>query len=195
VSDDILTSERGKVMVSNCPRYYDTSRVFKSNLQASGVELDVLKQGIDEILDQFFVPTATWWLDKWEEELGLESYAGKPIEQRRAQIISKIRGIGTVTIQLIQSVAEAYDGGSVEVEDHPETYSFIVRFIDTRGVPPNLDDLKTAIEEIKPAHLAVEYKFRYLIWDELDNINTTWDSLDAHLYSWDQLEVLDPATY
>lgn len=195
MSDDILTSERGKVMVSNCPRYYDTSRVFKSNLQASGVELDVLKQGIDEILDQFFVPTATWWLDKWEEELGLESYAGKPIEQRRAQIISKIRGIGTVTIQLIQSVAEAYDGGSVEVEDHPETYSFIVRFIDTRGVPPNLDDLKTAIEEIKPAHLAVEYKFRYLIWDELDNINTTWDSLDAHLYSWDQLEVLDPATY
>jgi len=195
VSDDVLTSERGKVMLSNCPRYYDTSRVFKSHLQTSGEELDGLKQGINEILDQFFVPTSTWGLDRWEEELGLESYADKPYEQRRSQIISKIRGIGTVTIQLIQNVAEAYDGGSVEVEDHPETYSFIVRFIDTRGVPENLDDLKNTIEEIKPAHLNVEYKFRYLIWDELDNINTTWDSLDAHLYSWDQLEVLDPATY
>lgn len=180
-------------MLENCPRYYETSRVFKSYLQVVGEELDSFKQGINEILDQFFVQTATWSLDRWEEELGLESYAGKPDDQRRSRIISKIRGYGTVTIALIKNVAESYVYGTVEVTEQPELYSFTVKFIDPRGIPPNLDDLKTAIEEIKPAHLAVQYEFTYSTWDELNTWGTTWGDLNALGLTWDALMTWRPA--
>lgn len=170
------------------PQYLLTAKEFKSAIESDGAEFEKLRQNIDSTLEQFFVTTATWGLDKWEEFLGLEVYTGKPAEHRRSRIISKMRGIGTVTVEMMKNVAEAYDGGTVDVTEQAPLYQFTVEFIDTRGIPPNLDDLKAAIEEIKPAHLNVTYKFRYLIWDELDGQNLTWDNLDTLGVSWDDFE-------
>lgn len=183
-----ITSTRGQEMATYLPRFYETSKVMKAILQAEGTEFDNLRQAMNEVLDQFFVNTATWGLDLWEQELGIRSSAGKPADQRRAVIKSNIRGIGTVTINLVKNVAESYDGGTVEVIDQPALYQFTVKFVDTRGIPPNLDDLKVAIEAIKPAHLAVKYEFRYLIWDELDAKNLTWDQLDNKNVTWNEFE-------
>ncbi|GBF35486.1 phage-like element pbsx protein XkdT [Desulfocucumis palustris] len=188
MSADILTSPRGKAMLANCPKYYETSRVFKSYLQAVGPELDQFKQGVKEILDQWFARTASWGLDRWEEELGLVNYVGKPDKQRQDRIVSKIRGVGMVTIQLVKAACEAYDGGAVEVTEQPELYQFTVKFVDTYGIPPNLEDLKNAIEDIKPAHLAVSYNFRYLLWDDFDVQSITWDQLDAKVLAWNDFE-------
>lgn len=175
-------------MLGYCPGYYETSRIFKSYLQAVGLELDSMKQGISETLNQFFVSTSTWSLDIWENELGLSSFAGKPEDQRRSRIISKILGYGTVNIYLVKSVAESYVYGTVAVTEYPEQYSFSIKFVDIHGIPPNLDDLQSAIEEIKPAHLAVIYGFSYMTWNELDNKNITWDQLDAKSLTWDDFE-------
>ncbi|MNJ50809.1 hypothetical protein D3C77_460970 [compost metagenome] len=69
-------------------------------------------------------------------------------------------------------MAEAYDGGTVDVSFQPAEWSFTVKFIDTIGIPPNLDDLKAVIEEIKPAHLAVEYEFSYLLIRDIHAVMT-----------------------
>lgn len=182
MSSEIFTSARGAAMLSYCPRYYQASRIFKSHLQAAGVELDSLKQGIEEILDQFFVNTATWGLDLWEQELGLSSFAGKPLDQRRSRAVSKICGMGTVRVALVKSVAESYVRGTIDVMDRPELYSFTVKFIDPLGIPPNLDDLKAAIEEIKPAHLEVVYEFTYVTYGQLKAWGLTYGDLAALTY-------------
>ncbi|MNE88949.1 hypothetical protein D3C80_1863070 [compost metagenome] len=44
--------------------------------------------------------------------------------------------------------------------------------MDTVGIPPNLDDLKAVIEEIKPAHMQVEYEFSYLLIRDIDGVMT-----------------------
>lgn len=177
------------VMLTYVPQFLRKAKAYKAIISTQGQEFDQLRTSIDDILKQFYVETATeWGLDLWEDMLGLKSYAGKPIEQRRSRIISKLRGMGTVTVSLIKNVVESYVYGTVEMTEQPETYSFTVKFIDTRGIPPNLDDVKAAIEELKPAHLAVEYEFRYLIWDELDAANITWDELDAKELTWDEFE-------
>jgi len=162
-------------MLSFLPDYYATSRVMSGNMDAQGGELDRLWQALDGTLEQYFVSTATWGLELWERELGIAVDETKPEGQRRSVILSKLRGIGTVTVKMIENVAQAYDGGTVKVTMHPETYTFTVKFVDTRGIPPNLDDLKAVIEDIKPAHLAVEYAFTYTQWDELKQ--TTWGNL------------------
>lgn len=170
-------------MLSYLPDYYATSRVMSSIMDSQGSEMDILWQAVDEVLQQYFLSTATWGLDLWESELGIPVDLTKPTEQRRSVILSKLRGIGTVTVSLIKSVAEAYDGGSVDVSVQPEAFTFTVKFIDTLGVPPNLDDLKAVIGEIKPAHLEVEYSFTYTPWGELKQ--TTWESLKS--FSWGEV--------
>ncbi|MEK4053343.1 YmfQ family protein [Paenibacillus sp. FSL F4-0087] len=184
-----LTSEKGQELFSYLPSYYETSRVMQADMQSKGTEMDLLYQALDETLDQFFVRTATWGLDFWEQELGIETDHLKPVEQRRAVVESKLRGAGKFSGRLVANVAGAYAGGKVDVTFQPEAWSFTVSFVDTMGIPPNIDDLKRAIEELKPAHMAVEYEYRYLVWDDLDKKRKTWDELDAVSLTWNELEV------
>lgn len=149
-----------------------SSRIFQAILGAEGQEFGQLRTDIEDILKQFYVETATWGLDLWEEMLGLKSYAGKPDDQRRSRIISKLRGIGTVTISLIKNVAESYVNGTVEVNEDNTNYRFTIKFIDNLGVPPNLEDLMEAIEEIKPAHMAVQYEYKYLLIKDIHEVMT-----------------------
>lgn len=180
---------KADLMKSYVPDYLKEAQSYKVILEAEGPELDAIETNLADVLKQFYVETATEeGLSRWEEFVGLSSYAGKPLDQRRSRIISKLRGMGTVTVNLIKNVAESYVYGAVEVLENPAQYSFTIRFIDARGIPPNLDDIKMAIEEIKPAHLAVIYEFRYLIWDELDSRAITWDELDALNLPWDEFE-------
>lgn len=184
-----ISSAKGRELFSYLPGYYETSRVMRADMQAKGAEMDMLYQALEETLDQFFVRTATWGLDYWEQELGIETDRLKPVEQRRAVVESKLRGAGTFSGRLVKNVAEAYAGGKVDVTFQPEAWSFTVSFVDTMGIPPNMEDLKRAIEELKPAHMAVEYEYRYLNWDDLDRKQVTWDELDAASLTWNELEV------
>ena len=159
-------------MFSFLPGYYETSRVMKADMNAKGAEMDLLFAALDETLQQFFVRTATWGLDRWESELGIVTDPAKPLEQRRAVVESKLRGSGKFSGRLVKSVAEAYDGGTVDVSFQPAEWSFTIKFVDTLGIPPNLDDLKAVIEEIKPAHLDVVYKFSYLLIRDIHNVLT-----------------------
>lgn len=179
----------GKV-IDNMPSYYANSVVMTNLTDAEDNELARFEQDIQTTLDQFFVNTAEYTLDRWEKEFGIKTNPTKPLAERRSVIKSKMRGSGTVTVSLIENVAESYDGGNVEVTEQADLYQFTVTFVDTRGIPPNLDDLKEAIEKIKPAHLAVTYVFSYLVWNELDAKAWTWDNLDAQNLTWDELEVL-----
>jgi len=167
-----MTSPKGREMFSYLPGYYESSRIMQSDVNSKGVELDELYKALDETLDQFFVRTATWGLDRWEQELGLTTELAKPIEQRRALVESKLRGAGQFSGRLVKNVAEAYDGGTVDVSFQPAEWSFTIKFVDTIGVPPNLDDLKMVIEEIKPAHLKVEYEFSYLLIRDVHGVMT-----------------------
>ncbi|WP_240472970.1 putative phage tail protein [Paenibacillus sanguinis] len=138
-------------MFTYLPAYYEGSRVMRADMNAKGAELDLLFTALDETLQQFFVRTATWGLDRWESELGIETDLSKPLEQRRAVVESRLRGSGKFSGPLVKSVAEAY-GGEVKVSFQPERWSFILEYIET--IPPNLHDLRAIMEEIKPAHLA-----------------------------------------
>lgn len=68
----------------------------------------------------------------------------------------------------------------------------MITFIGTRGKPPNEADMRQVLREIIPAHLELEFRYTYLIWDELDAADLTWDELEAMHMTWDQLEVWKP---
>lgn len=189
MADYTITSTRGQEALTYLPRYYETSRVMKAILQAEGAEFDKLRQALDETLNQFFVSTATWGLDRWESELGLPPASDQPDAERRDRIISRLRGYGTATIRIVKQVAESYDKGAVDVIEDFAVYTVTIRFVDITGIPPNIDDLKAAVRAVVPAHLDIRYEYNYFIWNEWDAKNETWDAFDLLALTWDQLEV------
>lgn len=173
-----MTSARGQEMLGFLPGYYASSRVVRSLMEAQGTELDLLQSSLDETLAQFFVDTATWGLDRWESDLGIATDPAKPLDQRRSLVKSKLRGTGTVSVALMRNVAESFDNGAIEVTLQPSLYTVTIRFVDTVGRPPNLDDIKESLNAIVPAHLAVSYSFRYLTVNDINGL--TINQMQSH---------------
>ncbi|UNK17641.1 YmfQ family protein [Paenibacillus sp. N3/727] len=161
---------KAEAWLSYLPSYYQEITEMKSIASAKGVELDILAGRLKDMLDQHYPETATWTLSRYEQDLSIPTNLSKPVEQRRSVIISKMRGSGKVSGSMLKNVAQAFERGSIDVTVQPAEYKITIRFMDTLGIPPNLEDLKSAMEDIKPAHLAVEYALRYLTIEEVEDM-------------------------
>ncbi len=142
---------------SYVPAFVFQSRTFQAVYGIQGKELDKLDANVSDIVNQCFIDTATWGLKYWEKFLDIMVDESKDVNYRRGVIKSRIRGMGSITVAVIKSIAESY-GSEAEVIEYPSEYRFLIRF---RGTPPNFIDLNNTIEEIKPAHLA--WNFIYIM--------------------------------
>ena len=125
-------------------------RLIKSAEFADWIEtlegiVEKIKEERDELFNQFNVDTATWSLELWEKEYGLETDITKTLSDRRSRIKSKMRGVVTTTKGLIKNIAESFSNGQVEVTEHNDEYYFEIEFVGKIGLPPNIPDLKAAI--------------------------------------------------
>lgn len=138
--------------MSFIPWYYFESVIMNELIDASGIEFDNVRDAIDDILKQFFVATATWGLDSWEEFLGITTDTSKTIDARRQAIIQKINGNNTVTLDFLTTLVNLYVAdGQAFIIDHPESYSIDILY--HGGQVTDYKALRTAIATYIPAHL------------------------------------------
>lgn len=127
---------------------------------------------VQDLFAQFFIETATWGLANWERAFGVQTDVTKSVEERRSILKARMRGVGTVTAELIKNVAESWYGGEVNVIEKPAEYTIVVKFVSSIGVPTNLADVEKALRELVPAHLAVDFEFTYLLIREIHGVKT-----------------------
>jgi hypothetical protein len=203
-------------MYDYLPNYYEDIREARAIVDSGSATIDGLNADIDDVLAQFYVDTATWGLAIWERIVGLPSAATYSVwdtmaqrsvlldtleyktwdlieksytlslDERRSAVKSRLRGTGTVTKDLLKSVCASYTGGTVDIIEMPAEFRVQIVFIDVAGVPSNVDALEAVVRDIMPAHLEIEYVYRYLRWTELDDYVWSWDTLDAKDYTWDE---------
>lgn len=118
-------------------------------------------------------------IDRREAWFGIASVASKPLAQRVSVLLAKLRGQGTTTPAFIKNVAKSYQYGEVEVVEDEVPYTVRIVFESILGVPPNMDDFKATMEEVKPAHLVFEYIYKYNTWDMLEAFHKTWEEWAA----------------
>lgn len=179
-------------MADYLPRYYEDTPIVTNIIGREATEFTDMNADIYDVLAQFYIDTATWGMARWENIFGVTVDEAKPIEQRRSVIKGKLRGIGTVTAELIEQVAEAYDNGTVTVEEDNAAYTIIVTFVSNLGVPANLDDIQTALRDIIPAHLAISFEFTYMTYADLDSYTLTWTDVNALGLTWAEWEKYKP---
>lgn len=174
-----LTRQIERDMFDYMPKEYEDYRESRAIVQTEASEFEALNGQIAEVLAQFFIDTATWGLANWERVCGLPVDESKPVGQRRSVIKSKLRGIGTVTVDLIKNVAESWYGGDVEVMEQSALYKVTVKFVSSYGVPENLADVEKALRDIIPAHLDLAFEFRFVTYDTLKTQYATYDAVMA----------------
>lgn len=162
---------------------------MKEIYEAEGIQIGNLFYAMQSVIDQMFLTSATWGLQRWEKLFGIKSSLDLSYERRREIIQAHLRGTGTTTIEMIKETAIAFSGGEVEITEDAENSRFIVCFIGIKGTPPNMKSFINMLEEIKPAHLAYEFEYRYTVWQEMQN--GIWNSLKN--ITWDEIKTLEEA--
>ena len=173
-------------LIKLLPDYYDKNVTMQTLQTLLSEVTDDLENGLSSTISECFASTASGLLSRYEQLLGLEVDVSKPDDFRRERIRAKISGVGTTTKEMVKNVAGSYSNGEVEVIEDAANYRFVIRFVGTLGIPGNVADLKLTIEEIKPAHLAVEYEYIYNTWGDVAAL--TWKQASA--YTWDGIRTV-----
>ncbi|MEO2601031.1 putative phage tail protein [Clostridium butyricum] len=157
------------------PESFNNDPILSQIFKTQGKELAKINYYIKDLTNQFFVETATWGIRIWEEDLGITVVESDDLEDRRARCLAKIRSTGTCTEAKIKEVAKSFKYGDIEIEKDYAHYKYTIKFVSDMGIPPKMEDFKASIELISPAHLGIEYQFKYFTWGELhgDLDNTT----------------------
>lgn len=172
-----MIEERARV-----PAYYYDDPNTKAILNALDRAGDRFLAAVEDHLQQLDVATATWALPLWEERHGIVPSQTADYEGRRSAVMARMRSAGTVTVAMIQNLAASYSNGEVEVIEYPEQFRIEIKFVNTVGTPPNIDDLTATLRASLPAHLEWSYIITFTMWNQLKT--KTWDELSG--LTWDE---------
>ncbi|RXI50203.1 phage portal protein [Clostridium tetani] len=167
------------------PSFYFNKEQVTDITTSMDIEVKNLKETIEDLLKQLFIDSATWGVTDWEKLYGLKIDNTEALANRRARIKMAMRGQGTVTKAMLKNLCKSFTNGDVEIIENTD-YSFIIKFIDIKGVPQNISYLKNAIEEVKPAHLAFSFKYLYNTWVLLKN--KTWGEIKTK--TWEDIRII-----
>lgn len=147
-------------------------------LTASGEELDDMDADVLQLFnDMFFDTCSEDMLEYYENECGLKPLASQSLADRRSAVIARWCSENRCSLEMMQDVADAWNNGKTNI-----TYNgslITVNFID-KGIPTGLEQLKSALNEVRPAHIPISYVFIYTAWADL--LTQTWSEVSTETW-------------
>ena len=142
------------------PSFIVKGNIIKDIFVSLQAEVDLLNNNIQDLIDNLFVETATWSLENWEKKYNIPIDLDDTLENRRSRILARMVSKGQpFTKETIEAIANQFTNGTVEVIEHLEDDYFTVKFVSTKGIPPKIQDVYDAINEVKASWLDIDYEF------------------------------------
>lgn len=183
-------SINSSTLLSYQPGYYKGSIVINNINNANAIELNSFNTMIENVLNQFFISSADTSLGRWEKEFGININNNRTLSERISRVLAKIRGQGTTTEEIIKEIIKSWTNSEVEILESStysslnsftheelksktyddlkgEYYEIKIFFIDSIGIPSQMQDVYNAINIVIPAHLNIRYIFKYLAYQAL----------------------------
>lgn len=140
-------------------------------MTAGGVTLDALADRIIAIYNaENFDEMTIERVRYYERLLDLEQDEDKTLADRWAAIQAAYNIAQKPSLETMQSICDAWEAGGIICSYTPGELT--LKFIGDVGVPSNIQDLKNAIIRAVPAHIYVDYAYRYLLIREVHNVMT-----------------------
>lgn len=157
-------------IVNNLHKVFRSDPYINNLLGVAGQRLDNYEVSAESLQKEFWFDTMSMLgIAILEEQLAYNTMS-KTLEGKREEIEGRWKITGKCDLQLLQTIANSWRNGEVAVLFTNACIK--ITFISIIGIPRDIESLKAAIDEAKPAHLPVEYTFRYRTWGNL--LQNTW---------------------
>lgn len=140
------------------PLFIAKDKEFKVLSDADSREHERIRLLLIELLKQDNIQTATYALDKWEAFVGIKA-KNNSLSDRKNRVIEKLNNANSSTKEFLETIANKFiSDNSAAITSYNEKYMMDLSF--TKDMCESIDDLHSAIEELKPAHIG------YSLWEE-----------------------------
>lgn len=143
------------------PEFLARVREFSVLADAEDIELEALRQAIDDVLNDQFIATATErGIARREAILGIVPYGDDTLETRRFRVAGKWLNRLPYTYRMLQERLNALLGeGHYVIELHKEPYTLTVKI--ELVVKRQFDAAQEMLREVVPANLKLIVELRY----------------------------------
>ncbi|WP_129599485.1 putative phage tail protein [Anaerophilus nitritogenes] len=173
-------------LIEYLPFHMRKNEIFQKVFATTEKQLNQYKVDAEDVKKQLNIDTATWGLDVYEKELGIKTDKSRTFDERRSVVKSKWRGNGKVDAKLIELIIKAFIETEIRVQFNKKIE---IQFPKIQGKPKNIDLIEYAIENIKPAHLALKFIFfftRYRYYMGIPYTPYSYENLEN--FSYEEIE-------
>lgn len=182
----------GQRMIDYYPQVISCIQEFRAIIKAEYPEIEELYTNNDRVINDAYLMTMTEErIEQWEHVLGIKPLEDSTIDDRRETVIARIRGQGKLNSTLINSIVNAFTGGTANswVEDG-------VLYVEITP-PPNNKQYKFANVEQElrkkiPAHLGFDISRNYFTWQEIFSSHPTWQDVKDGFDTWNDVYLYVP---
>ncbi|MCQ9627781.1 DUF2313 domain-containing protein [Cetobacterium somerae] len=168
-------------IINNLHKIFRVDPYINNLLGTAGDKLDDISTKTDEVGKEYWFDTmSAVGIAIMENQMDYKCM-GKTIEEKREEIEGRWKIAGKCDLQLLQTIANTWRNGQVAVIFTNAVIE--ITFISIVGIPRDVEALKEAINQAKPAHLPINYTFRYRVWGLLPPNN--WEYYKK--YTWDEV--------
>ena len=134
------------------PEFLAKSPRFKAANDADSKEHDTIRLDLQDLLDQFYVASATYGLEEWEEMVGITTDTSLSYEARRANVLAKLQNPESVTETFLTNLVNRYIADRQgTILSYPQEYRIEILY--HGGQVLDYGKLRKAINTYIPAHI------------------------------------------
>lgn len=151
-------------LIKNVPPYERNSFLVNEIFKAASKQFETIETAQQNNEYELFIDTAVKALQIHARDLGISIGSGLTLVEQRELITAHYRAVLEQTNEeSIKNVASSFSGGTVEINATEKDGVFELKFVDTLGIPSNMDGLKSTLDVIMPAHLELVFKYSYVL--------------------------------
>lgn len=134
------------------PKFLQKSPLFKGTNDADSKEHETIRLDLQDLLDQFFIKSATWGLERWEDLVGIKTDTTKSLESRRDAVIAKLQNPESVTETFLTNLINRYIADKAGyIISYPSEY--LIEVLYHGGQVLDYEKLRQSINTYIPAHI------------------------------------------
>lgn len=206
VTNDVLTIDgqvTDKLLIVDTPMYKERMMSYYPTVIRSIMEFQAIinieyphierlaKESEKVLADAYLTTMGERRITQWENALGIIPIKDSSVEDRRETIIARIRGQGKLNTALINSIVNAFTGGTATswVDDS-------VLYVEITPPPNNkqykFENVERELKKKVPAHLGFKVSRNYYSWNEIKNTKSTWQDVKDEFNNWEEVYLFVP---
>lgn len=182
----------GQRMIDYYPQVVSKIMEFRAIVESEYPEIEQLNVSTNSIVNDAWLLTMNEErIIQWEKILDIRVIPGSSVDDRRDTIIARIRGQGKLNTALINSIVNAFTGGTAKSWVANSTLYVLIT------PPPNnkqyqFDNVFQELQKKVPAHLGLEVSRNYFTWGDIKNNFDTWNDVMNDLSTWEDVYLFMP---